>query len=355
MSSIRNTGLDKHYFNSYPYWNRLLVGPTQCARLFECSHANPELAFDLLACLQHGKTFASLNYLNPNSIIDFYLSSMSSARRTEMAINFIGAGFCGSPISQRNFDTISRGALDEYNAQRHIAALSRYQSGQGPLVLANALAIYDRRRQIEALVAPSEVLMNIGLYDTWFEYFGPMFSTPDLLNYGSGNDPVNGLFINAAFVLYSMGHAEAALCILEQFLARFPESRFIPTVLYAQSMAYGRYQVPVDLPRAEKCARQNLALIDAKFTGHPRYAYIKVFAENAYAYIRAKQGNFKEALNLCETGIAQIVDEYGADQFKLHRSILIYNTAQVYELVGDLVQAEQRLRAAIDCDPYEVA
>ena len=194
--------------------------------------------------------------------------------------------------------------------------------------------------------------MGIGLYDTWFDFFAALFSSQELRRQGSGNDPINGLFINAAFVLYSMGYTAAALAFLDDFLTTFPDSRFVPTALYAQSMTYGRYQTPLNLPAAEDCAVRNLRIIEEKFAGHPRYTYIKVFAENAYAYIKARQGKFDEALTLCEHGIAEIVTAYGADQFQLHRSILIYNTSQVYELVNDLERAERRLRTAIACDPF---
>jgi tetratricopeptide (TPR) repeat protein len=43
---------------------------------------------------------------------------------------------------------------------------------------------------------------------------------------------------------------------------------------------------------------------------------------------------------------------YGESRFRLHRSILIYNTSQVFELVNDLDRAEAHLRDAIACDPY---
>jgi tetratricopeptide (TPR) repeat protein len=194
--------------------------------------------------------------------------------------------------------------------------------------------------------------MGIGLYDTWFSFFAPMFTDHELRTHGDGSGPVNGLFINAAFVLYSMGNARVSVPFLEEFLAQFPRSRFVPTALYAQSMTYGRYQIPVDLERAETYARRNLGLIDEEFRDHDKYTYIKVFAENAYAYIKSRQGFLEEALDYCERGNAVIVATYGESGYRLHRSILIYNTSQIYEIVGDLTRAEARLREAITCDPY---
>ena len=285
-------------------------------------------------------------------ILDLHLSSWDWEMRLEAARNSIGRPISRDFLAQRNLETLPLGVLDEMHVNEHERCMAQYHEGLGPLVLLHALAIDDVRLRAEALVEPSEALMAIGLYDTWFAFLASHFSDPRFRTLGSGDDPFNGTLINAAFVLYSMGRSEAALPFLEGFLEQFPNSHYIPTVLYAQSMTYGRYQLPVDLPKAEECALSNLEQIEAKFLDHPRYVYIKVFAENAYAYIKARQGCFEEALKLCESGIRQITQTYGDAAFKLHRSILIYNTSQVYELVGEWGLAEARLREAIACDPY---
>jgi tetratricopeptide (TPR) repeat protein len=326
------------------------LGAAKREAVYEQSGGNPLVCKTLAACL--GKDLGTTAALSVPAVIDLYLGTLDSARRTALAAAFVAAGCRGAPISARNAATMPSAVMDDLHHAQHAAALGRYMAGAGPLVLCHALAIKEPMRRLEALVEPCDVLMGIGLYDTWFEFFAAMFSAPGQRCRGSGDDAVNGLFINAAFVLYSMGYTAAALSFLNQFLDTFPDSRFVPTALYAQSMTYGRYQIPVNLPAAEDCAIRNLRIIDEKFPDHPRYTYIKVFAENAYAYIKARQGKFDEALALCEQGITDIVKQYGEDQFQLHRSILIYNTSQVYELVNDAARAERRLRAAIACDPF---
>ncbi len=324
--------------------------PQQSAFLFSLSGGNLDIGNALATCVKDGLDVTSR--LSAQAVFDLYLATLTSSQRLEMGTAFVADGRMGDLIARRNAETLPPGALDDACANAHAQAMARYRAGEGPLILAHALAIHERTRRLEALVEPCDILMGIGLYDTWFGFFAEIFADSELRTYGSGNDPVNGLFINAAFILYAMGYASAALPFLEMFLNKFPESRFVPTALYAQSMTYGRYQIPVDLPRAEGCAKRNLELIDTRFANHPRYMYIRVFAENAYAYIKARQGYFDDALALCENGITDIVDQYGEDAFRLHRSILIYNTSQVYELVGDWARAERRLRDAIGCDPY---
>ena len=314
------------------------------------SGGNPLICKTLATCL--GKDLGTAAALPVPTIVDLYLGTLDGARRTALATEFVAAGGRGDMIGERNAAAMPGAQMDDLHHARHAAALERHLAGAGPLVLVHALAIREPMRRLEALVEPCDILMGIGLYDTWFEFFASMFSARPQHRQGTGSDAVDGLFINAAFVLYSMGYTAAALSFLDEFLETSPDSRFVPTALYAQSMTYGRYQIPVDLPAAEDCAVRNLRLIDEKFPDHPRHTYIKVFAENAYAYIKARQGKFDEALALCEQGIADIVEKYGEDQFQLHRSILIYNTSQVYELVNDTVRAEQRLCDAIACDPF---
>lgn len=324
--------------------------PFQRDEAYRQSGGNPAVCDTLATCLGHD--FGKAATLPVSTVIDLYLGTLGMDQRQQLARDFVSAACNGDAIARRNAETLPAACMDDLHHTQHMVAWEHYTAGSGPLVLVHALSIQDPLRRLQALVEPCDVLMGIGLYDTWFAFFAALFSSPELRRQGSGNDPINGLFINAAFVLYSMGYTGAALAFLDDFLATFPDSRFVPTALYAQSMTYGRYQIPVNLPAAEDCAVRNLRIIEDKFADHPRHTYIKVFAENAYAYIKARQGKFDEALALCEHGIAEIVSTYGEDQFQLHRSILIYNTSQVYELVNDLERAERRLRTAIACDPF---
>jgi tetratricopeptide (TPR) repeat protein len=117
-------------------------------------------------------------------------------------------------------------------------------------------------------------------------------------------------------------------------------------------MAHGRYQVPPDLASAEKYALLNLEKISSEFRDHPRHEYIKVFAENALAYIRARQGRLDEALDLCRTGIERMREVYGKERFALHQSILVYNTAQIYDLVNDFPRAYETYLQTMELDPF---
>lgn len=319
--------------------------------VFETSRGNFFAACAVVECDQAG--LPVVGYLDASALMDLYLATKSIDERLDMLTKYVDSNCISKDfIAIRNHQTLSQDAVDREHLRRHEACLQSYLEGRGPLVLIHAHSLRDPVRRLKALAEPSELLKCIGLYDTWFSYFGAVFSDADLRRHGTGDDPANAVFINAAFVLYALGCSKASVPYLEEFYATFPRSKFVPTVLYAQSMTYGRYQIPVDLPLAEKYALRNLSVIDTDFKELDKYHYIKVFAENAYAYIKARQGKFDEALQLCLLGNQKMLDIYGDQRFKLHQSILIYNTSQVYELVKDFDLAEKQLSLAISYDPF---
>ncbi|MGX1350688.1 tetratricopeptide (TPR) repeat protein [Bradyrhizobium elkanii] len=320
-------------------------------QIHEASGGNPLIAEALSTCVAAG--LPVIGYLDPVAIVDLYLASLNTGERHSLLKSYIESD-CTTPdlIAQRNYATFEQTTADHLHEQLHRACLDRYLAGEAPLVMLHALSIRDKHKRLELLAEPSQILQSIGLYDLWFGYFGEIFADPALRTFGPGDAPANAAFINAAFVLYSLGCGRVSVPYLDEFYKAFPKSRYTPTVLYAQSMTYGRYQQPVNLTVAEEYALRNLETIERDFKDHDKYDYIKVFAENAYAYIKAKQEKYDEALTLCAEGHGKMLKAYGEERFKLHQSILIYNTSQVYELVDDLPRAEKQLREAIAYDPY---
>ncbi|MGY2803976.1 tetratricopeptide repeat protein [Bradyrhizobium sp. USDA 4506] len=320
-------------------------------QIYEASGGNPLIAEALSKCVAAG--LPVIGYLDPIAIVDLYLASLKTGERHILLRSYIESDCTTADlIAQRNYATFEQATADHLHEQLHRARLHRYLAAEAPLVLLHALSVRDKYKRLALLAEPSEILQSIGLYDLWFGYFGEIFADPALRAYGSGDAPVNAAFISAAFVLYSLGCGRVSVPYLDEFYETFPKSQYTPTVLYAQSMTYGRYQQPVDLPMAEEYAVRNLQTIERDFKGHDKYDYIKVFAENAYAYIKAKQERYDEALTLCAEGHGKMLKVYGNERFRLHQSILIYNTSQVYELVDDLPRAEKQLREAIAYDPY---
>ncbi|MGY3621990.1 tetratricopeptide repeat protein [Bradyrhizobium sp. USDA 10063] len=320
-------------------------------QIYEASRGNPLMAQALTKCEAAG--LPVIGYLDPIAVVDLYLASLSGDERRSLLQSYIESNCTTYDlIAQRNYETFDHATADQLHEKRQRDCLEQYFSGEAPLVMIHALSIRNKYKRLELVAEPSEILQSIGLYDIWFSYFGEIFADPALRAFGSGDDPVNAAFISAAFVLYSLGCGRVSVPYLDEFYQTFPKSRYTPTVLYAQSMTYGRYQQPVNLTVAEEYAVRNLKTIERDLKDHDKYQYIKVFAENAYAYIKARQEKYDEALALCAEGHAKMLEVYGDNRFKLHQSILIYNTSQVYEYVHDLDRAERQLREAIAYDPY---
>lgn len=115
--------------------------------------------------------------------------------------------------------------------------------------------------EVEQLTSLSPIaikLQEIGVYNTWFDLFSKYFTNHDLRNLPNGDELHNAVFVRMSFILYSLGVSKMSIPYLDFFYNNFPESKLIPMILYSQSMTYGRYQVPVDLEKAEKYALMNL-------------------------------------------------------------------------------------------------
>lgn len=326
------------------------AGEHKAKALYRVSRGNPMRGRAALRCEEGGIPIAA--NLELQTLVDLYLSTLDSSARSQMLASYVDVDCPPDDLIQlRNYETSDVVRRDALHTARHLTWSNLPRAREAPLVLFHALSIVDNAKRLACLTEASDLLQSVGLYDTWLSCFSELFADIELRGAGSGEDQQSGAFIGAAFVLYSLGAAKASIPYLDDFYQKFPKSRFAPTALYAQSMTYGRYQQPVNLDLAEQFAQKNLSTIEW-FKGSRNYEYIKVFAENAYAYIKARQGKFGEALRMCTDGSARMLEVYGPETFKLHQSILIYNTSQIYELTRCDDLAERQLKLAIEADPF---
>jgi tetratricopeptide (TPR) repeat protein len=112
-----------------------------------------------------------------------------------------------------------------------------------------------------------------------------------------------------------------------------------------------RFKQPRDLVKGEEYLERSLQEIGrADLPEGERYFNI-VFNRNGLAMIRNFQGRRQEAIELCRKGIETLNLHLGADEHRLHRSILFYNMAQVYAAIGSRDEALQYYSVAIEMDP----
>jgi tetratricopeptide (TPR) repeat protein len=122
---------------------------------------------------------------------------------------------------------------------------------------------------------------------------------------------------------------------------------------YILGMHHLRYAEVKDIDRSERYILQAVDDIQrARDDLSPgAYAFRKVFIDNGLAFVRARQGRHDEALDLCKAGYDFLTREMGEDRHLLHRSVLQYNIAQVYVILGRLEEGLEYYRNAVRMDP----
>lgn len=122
-------------------------------------------------------------------------------------------------------------------------------------------------------------------------------------------------------------------------------------LFYLIAILYARFQKKRDLVKGEEYLTRGLAAIEEANMPEGTYHFQSVFNRNGLAMIRNFQGRFEEAIELCRSGFARMNAHLGADQHRLHRSVLLYNIAQVYAVTGSTEEAIEYYSAAIAMDP----
>ena len=158
--------------------------------------------------------------------------------------------------------------------------------------------------------------------------------------------------INLCLVL--TGDAEAGLQVVKDLAASYVTMPYVLAGMnYIVGMHHLRYAQAKDIGRSEAYIQQAVDDIErAKDDLSPGvYAFRKVFIDNGLAFVRARQGRHEEALELCKAGYQFLTSELGEDRHLLHRSVLQYNIAQVYVMLGRLEEGLAYYRNAIRMDP----
>jgi tetratricopeptide (TPR) repeat protein len=117
------------------------------------------------------------------------------------------------------------------------------------------------------------------------------------------------------------------------------------------AMLYARYQKPRDYAKGEAYLDRGIALIEKSDLPEEDRHFEYVFNRNGVAMIRNFQGRYQEAIDLCRAGIERLNTHLGSDKHRLHRSVLVYNIAQVYFVTGAYAEAIENFTAVMAMDP----
>jgi tetratricopeptide (TPR) repeat protein len=158
--------------------------------------------------------------------------------------------------------------------------------------------------------------------------------------------------LNLFFSYIALGRAEDALqLVVTQGLGKTEDLQVLTDLHYDMGMLYARFLPNRDLDRAEAHLFEALALIPRLDVPEARRHFLRVFNRNGLAYVRFRQGRAEEALELCESGLRELDAALPPDQHRLHRSVLLYNAAQVLSALGRYDDAIVTLSRAMEMDP----
>jgi tetratricopeptide (TPR) repeat protein len=139
--------------------------------------------------------------------------------------------------------------------------------------------------------------------------------------------------------------------MLREGLGKLTQPSFRGGVHYMLAMLYARYLPEHDLERAEEHLELGLAELERSREVEVHRRFRISFNRNGLALIRFRQGRSEEAIALCR-GARRELDEYlPAGKHRLHRSVLLFNIAQVYGSMGQVPEAIDHLSQAIEMDP----
>jgi tetratricopeptide (TPR) repeat protein len=122
-------------------------------------------------------------------------------------------------------------------------------------------------------------------------------------------------------------------------------------LFYLMAIFYARFKKPRDFAKGEEYLERSLAAIAQSDLPEGERHFRYVFNRNGLAMIRNFQRRPKEAIELCRSGFAYLNEHLDANEHRLHRSILLYNIAQVYAAIGAHAEAIEYYSATIAQDP----
>jgi tetratricopeptide (TPR) repeat protein len=197
-----------------------------------------------------------------------------------------------------------------------------------------------------------EICNPLGLYEDALRYADGILEMA--MQYAPGNEFLRWSIVMKLLACYSsLQQADAALNIAETYglesVKNHPAWR--AQVFYMVAMLHARYKQPRDLAKGEQYLEEGLAALEEAGLSENELHLHSVFNRNGLAMIRSFQGRHAEALELCRTGIARLNAHLAADKHRLHRSVLVYNIAQVYAATGSHDQALEHYAAVIAMDP----
>jgi tetratricopeptide (TPR) repeat protein len=120
---------------------------------------------------------------------------------------------------------------------------------------------------------------------------------------------------------------------------------------YALAMLYVRYFPERDISLGEKYLEEALEELEGADSAPETKHFLRVFLLNGLALVRHRQGRPQDAIQMSRDGFEDLGEKLPEGSHRLHRSVLLYNAAQVYTSTGAMQDALDSFTAAMEMDP----
>jgi tetratricopeptide (TPR) repeat protein len=191
---------------------------------------------------------------------------------------------------------------------------------------------------------------HVGLYEVGLRYADAVEAGLESLWADRPED-----YFDAVTVLYfcyvMLGRAARVRELVEQALERVQDPRAENEFCYLLAMLHARFLKPADMDAAERLLQRALDVLQTSGLDPDDRHFLTVFTQNGLAFVRMRQGRIEEAVDLCAAGVHRLNAHLDPERHRLHRSVLLFNIAQVHAQVGPLETALDYFTQAMAMDP----
>lgn len=160
------------------------------------------------------------------------------------------------------------------------------------------------------------------------------------------------IFVKLFMSYVALQQPERALRLAEEeAIGKTDDPQQLSRLSYLMAMLHARYLQNRDLHKGEAYLAQGMTDLARAEMSEDDLHFQSVFNRNGLAMIRNFQGRFQEAIELCREGFRELESHLREDRHRLHRSVLLFNMAQVYAAVGAYDDALRHFSLAMDMDP----
>jgi len=232
------------------------------------------------------------------------------------------------------------------------------QIGDDPLVrearlpeLIEAWNEADPERALQYQVEAFSLYTKHGFYRDALRYGEAVH--PHIERFCGTDESLRMKLVNKFFgCLAVFGEPERALEIIEtEGFRKIAEPGKRSALHYLAAMIYARYLPEKDLDRAVDHLEQGLGAINRAEMDDADRHFQTAFNRNGLALIRHFQKRSEEAIALCEESLERLRSHLDEEEHALHKSVLVYNIAQVYRSLGRDDEALEHYSRVIELDP----